>query len=57
MNLFTAVSLVEGDCEAESEEAVLQAWQYLHDSGAAYQLQGWYGRTIQALIERGLIRE
>ena len=56
MNLLRAVSLVEGDAEAESEEEVISAWQYLHDSGAAYSLQGWYGRTAIYLLQRGVIR-
>lgn len=56
MNLFMAVSIVEGDVEVTCEEEVLSAWQYLHDSGAAYSLQGWYGRTATELLERGLIK-
>jgi hypothetical protein len=55
MDSFTAVGLVEGFIEAESEEQVIQAWQYLHDSGLAYSLQGFFGRTAQALLEQGII--
>lgn len=52
---FTAVGLAEGFIEAESEEQVLEAWQYLVDTGIAWQLQGFFGRTAHALIEQGLI--
>jgi hypothetical protein len=55
MDSFTAVGLAEGFIEAESEEQVIQAWQYLHDSGLAYSLQGFFGRTAQALLEQGII--
>jgi hypothetical protein len=55
MDSVTAVGLAEGFIEAESEEQVIQAWQYLHDSGLAYSLQGFFGRTAQALLEQGII--
>lgn len=55
MDSFTAVGLAEGFIEAESEEQAIQAWQYLHDSGLAYSLQGFFGRTAQALLEQGII--
>jgi hypothetical protein len=37
---------------AEHDEEV-EAWQYLIDTGLAWQLQGWYGRTAQRLINEG----
>lgn len=56
MDDFTATGIAEGFIEAESEEQVLEAWQHLVDTGLAYQLQGWFGRTAQAYIDAGLIR-
>lgn len=55
MNDYMATGLAEGFEEAESEEQVVEAWQYLHDTGLAYRLQGWFGRTAQSLIEQGVI--
>tara|TARA_R110000744_G_scaffold86236_2_gene168517 strand:+ start:1486 stop:1659 length:174 start_codon:yes stop_codon:yes gene_type:complete len=55
MDIFTATGLAEGFVEAESEEQVVEAWQYLHDTRVAYQLQGWFGRTVTALIEQGVV--
>lgn len=55
MDIFTATGLVEGIVEAESEEQVVEAWQYLHDTRVAYHLQGWFGRTVTALIEQGVV--
>jgi hypothetical protein len=57
MDSFTAVGIAEGFLEAESEEQVIAAWQYLHSSGTAYTLQGWFGRQARALIEAGVINE
>lgn len=57
MDSFTAVGIAEGFLEAESEEQVIAAWQYLHSSGMAYKLQGWFGRQARALIEAGVINE
>ncbi len=51
MNDYQAVGLAEGFIEAESGDQVIEAWQYLHDTGLAYRLQGWFGRTCKALIE------
>lgn len=55
MTPYKAVALAEGFEEAESEEQVIEAWQYLVDTGMVWQLQGWFGRTAQALIEQGVI--
>ena len=52
---YTATGLAEGFVEAESEEQIIEAWQYLHDTGLAYRLQGWFGREAQSLIENGII--
>jgi hypothetical protein len=56
MDNFTAVGLAEGFVEAESKEQVIEAWQHLHDTGLAYQLQGWFGRTAKSLLEQGIIK-
>ena len=56
MNSFDAVGIAEGWIEAESEEQVVEAWQYLVDSGLAWQLQGWFGRTARHLIDEGIIQ-
>ena len=57
MDSYTAVGIAEGFVDAESEEQVLEAWQYLHDTKLGYQLQGWFGRTLVGLIEGGYINE
>lgn len=48
------VGLAEG-FEEGTEEQIIEAWQYLHDTGLAYELQGWFGRTAQSLLEQGII--
>jgi len=53
--MFNAVGIAEGWIEAESEEEYLQAWQELGDTGLAWKLQGWFGRTAMQLIEGGHI--
>jgi len=56
MTNFDAVGIAEGFIEADEEQQI-EAWQYLHDTGLAYQLQGWFGRTAQDLIAQGIISE
>ncbi len=48
------VGLAEG-FEEGTEEQIIEAWQYLHNTGLAYELQGWFGRTAQSLLEQGII--
>lgn len=51
---YAACAAIEGfDGEEHDEDEILEAWQHLIDSGAAWQLQGFYGRTAAALIEAG----
>ena len=54
--LYRAVGLAEG-FEQGTEKEIIEAWQYLHDTGIAYDLQGWFGRTARNLIEEGIINE
>ena len=57
MDTFTAVGLAEGFIEADSEQQIIEAWQTLHDTGLAYKLQGFFGRTAQDLIAQGVNSE
>ena len=56
MTNYEAVSIAEGFCEGEgaTEEQQIEAWQYLIDTGLAWKLQGWFGRTARDLIEEGI---
>jgi len=55
MTNYKAMGIAEGFIEAESEDQVIKAWQHLHDTGLAYQLQGWFGRRATELINQGII--
>lgn len=55
MKDFDAVGIAEGFIEADDEAQYIEAWQHLVDTGLAYQLQGSFGRTAEAMIEAGLI--
>ena len=56
MDNYNAVGIAEGFVEASSEEEVIEAWQYLVDTGLAWQLQGSFGRTAIDMIENGIIK-
>jgi hypothetical protein len=55
MDTYQAVGLAEGFIEADSEEQVIEAWQYLHDTRIGYGLQGFFGRTLNQLLDEGII--
>ena len=57
MSNYEATGIAEGWIDADSEDQVIEAWQHLHDTGLAYSLQGWFGRTARDLIEQGIINE
>jgi hypothetical protein len=54
---YLASAIAEGFCEGEdaSEHDQLIAWSYLIKTGLCWQLQGWYGRTANNLIENKII--
>jgi len=56
MTDYLATAIAEGFCEGENatEEEQIAAWQYLIDTGLAWRLQGWFGRTAQNLIDNGI---
>jgi hypothetical protein len=57
MNDYSAVMIAEGVDQDTSEEQFLEAWQYLVDTGLAWNLQGWFGRQAMAMIEAGVIHK
>ena len=55
MDSYKAVGIAEGFIECEDEDTIIEAWQYLHDTRIGYGLQGWFGRTLQQLLNEGVI--
>jgi hypothetical protein len=55
MTAYDAIGLAEGFVEAENEEQVIEAWQFLLDTGLIWQLQGMFGRQAVSMIEEGII--
>ena len=53
MDPCTATMIAEGVDEAD-EATQIEAWQYLIDTGLAWQLQGFFGRQAKQLIEAGI---
>ena len=47
-----AVQICEQLVTADNEEETA-AWQFLIDTGLAWRLQGWFGRTAKRLIDDG----
>jgi hypothetical protein len=50
-----AIGVAEGYIEASSTGEVMEAWSYLLVSGLHTQLQGFFGRRVAELIDRGLL--
>jgi hypothetical protein len=55
MDNYTAIGIAEGFVEPETEQQVIEAWQHLIDTGLAWKMQGWFGRTAIQLIEMGIV--
>jgi hypothetical protein len=54
MNIIEAIFIIEEDMEATGSQ-VLEAYQFLVDSGAIHHMQGSLQRTAHELIEAGYI--
>ena len=57
METHEAVGIAEGYIPADTVEEELKAWQHLIDTGICWQLQGWFGRQANFLIENKLCKE
>jgi len=51
---FEATGIAEGFIECKDEKKAIAAWQHLIDTGLAWSLQGFFGRTASRLIEAGI---
>lgn len=57
MDNYTAVGIAEGFIESNNENQTIEAWQHLINTGLAWQLQGFFGRTATQLIEAGVCHD
>lgn len=62
LDTFKATMIAEGDftmagVDNPTEELVIRAYQFLIDNGTVWQLQGFFGRNAQSLIDNGYCHE
>ena len=55
MDNYTAIGLAEGFVEAQSDEQVIEAWQYIYDHKLYLSLRGFFGRRVKAMLDAGVI--
>lgn len=55
MDALTAIELIEDSDGTVAHEILIEAWQYLVDSGTIHHLQGSYKRHAYRLIANGII--
>jgi len=56
MNMYRAVGIAEGFEQPKNEKEVKQAWQHLVNTGQAWRLQGFFGRTANEMLKKGFIK-
>ena len=56
MDNFQAIGIAEGFIECDDNEKIIEAWQFLIDTGICWQLQGWFGRQANFMIENKLCK-
>ena len=47
MSNIEAINIAEGYQDPKDEAEYIAAWQQLIDTGLAWSLQGWFGRTAK----------
>lgn len=50
-------AIMDYESDSLDEDGTIELFQYLVDTGLAWQLQGSYGRMAQYLIEAGYVQE
>lgn len=50
----TAIQIAEGEVDVERKTWV-DAWQHLIDTGACWNLQGWFGRSARDFLVNGIV--
>jgi fructose-bisphosphate aldolase class 1 len=48
-------AIIAFECGELEEDAVIELFQHLVDTGLAWSLQGSYGRAARSLIDAGLV--
>jgi len=56
LDSYTAAGLAEGFIDGSNEERT-SAWQWLHDTGIGYKLQGFFGRTLEEMLLNKIIQK
>lgn len=57
MEVSKAIKIAEGLKQAKNHDEWVDAWQYLINTGIAWELQGWFGRRAMELIEEKICHE
>jgi len=53
--LYNATMIAEGSQEPTTEMSYIDAWQHLVDTGACWELQGWFQRAATRMLADGII--